>query len=253
MSLELYNFPASTCSLKVRICLAEKKLKWIDHSFKPSENKHLTPKYLKLNPNGVVPTLVHAGNPIVDSSVILEYLEEKFPEPRLTPSQTLEVAHMRSWLRYFEEKATPAVRFPTFNRILIRNYENLTDEEFEHEAQIRPLKTDFYRKMGKDGFSDDEIKKAVHDFTQTIDRMENELLDGRDWLLGGLYTLADICVAPLIDRMEDLGYAHIWENRCPNVTRWFRQIKARPAYEKAYYLGSRYSEVFSEIGLGRQP
>ena len=59
MTLDLYNFPASTCSLKVRICLAEKDLKWVDHSFKPHENKHLTSEYLALNPNGVVPTLVH--------------------------------------------------------------------------------------------------------------------------------------------------------------------------------------------------
>ena len=80
MTLELYNFPASTCSLKVRICLAEKDLKWIDHSFKPHENKHLTQDYLAINPNGVVPTLVHDGTPIIDSSTILEYLDEAFPE-----------------------------------------------------------------------------------------------------------------------------------------------------------------------------
>ena len=96
MTLELYNFPASTCSLKVRICLAEKDLKWIDHSFKPHENKHLTQDYLAINPNGVVPTLVHDGTPIIDSSTILEYLDEAFPERSFSPVDPVGRARMRA-------------------------------------------------------------------------------------------------------------------------------------------------------------
>ena len=251
MALELYNFPASTCSLKVRICLAEKELEWLDHSFMPSENEHLTPEYLEINPNGVVPTLVHDGVPIVDSSVILEYLDEVFPKPRLTPNDPVGRSRMRAWLRYFEEKPTPAVRYPTFNRILIRNYQHLSIEEFENEAKMRPLKSDFYRRMGREGFSEGDIDEAIRIIQQTVDRMEKALFEGSSWLLGETYTLADICVAPLIDRMEDLGYEGLWEDNYPNVTRWFKRMKSRPAYSKAYYHGSRYSEIFPNIGLGR--
>ena len=251
MSLELYNFPASTCSLKVRICLAEKGLDWLDHSFDPSENKHLTDEYLRLNPNGVVPTLVHDGNPIIDSSVILEYLDEVFPEPKLSPSNPADLARMRTWLRYIEEKATPAVRYPTFNRILIKNYENLTEKEFEREAQIRPLKTDFYLQMGQRGFSEENIQSAVSNIKQTVDRLETELLQRGPWLLGKMFSLADICLAPLIDRMEDLGYESLWEDQHPNMTGWFERMKVRPAYSTAYYFGSRYSEIFPNINLGR--
>ena len=251
MTLELYNFPASTCSLKVRICLAEKGLNWLDHSFMPSENKHLTEEYLEMNPNGVVPTLVHEGVPIIDSSVILEYLDEAFPEPRLTPPDPVGRAKMRVWLRYFEEKSTPAVRYPTFNRILIRNFKDLSVEEFQNEARIRPLKTNFYLQMGQEGFSKLDIDKAIRDMQQTVLRMENQLSGGDQWLLGEQYSLADICVAPLIDRMEDLGYETLWEKGSPYVTSWFKRIKGRPAYSLAYYNGSRYSEIFPDIGLGR--
>ena len=251
MALELYNFPASTCSLKVRICLAEKDLKWLDHSFKPSENEHLTPDYLKINPNGVVPTLVHDGVPIIDSSVILEYLDEVFPSPSFTPNNPLGRAKMRSWLRYFEEKPTPAVRYPTFNRILIRNYRGLSEEEFQFEANIRPLKTDFYQRMGRNGFTEKDIQTSIRDIQQTLDRMEKALSKGNPWLMGEAYSLADICVAPLVDRMEDLGYESLWEVRHPNVTEWFKRMQTRPAYSKAYYYGSRYSEIYPEIGLGR--
>lgn len=251
MALELYNFPASTCSLKVRLCLAEKDLDWIDHSFKPGENKHLTPDYLAINPNGVVPTLVHDGVPIVDSSVILEYLDEVFPEVPLTPEAPVEKAKMRTWLRYLEEKPTPAVRYPTFQRILIRTYENLSDEDFAKEAKIRPLKTDFYERMGQDGFSEREMQKAFDDLQQTIDRMEAAFMDGGPWLLGETYSLADICVAPLIDRMEDLGHEKMWEDNHPHFTAWFKRMKERPAYTTAYYHGARYSQIFPELGLGR--
>ena len=95
MKLELYNFPASTCSLKVRLCLAEKNLDWIDHRLSPSATDHLTPEYLKMNPNGVVPTLLHNGDPIIDSSVIIEYLDEVFPAISLTPTHPKERAKMR--------------------------------------------------------------------------------------------------------------------------------------------------------------
>ncbi|MAF47383.1 MAG: glutathione S-transferase N-terminal domain-containing protein [Rhodospirillales bacterium] len=86
MALELYNFPASTCSQKVRLCLHEKGLAFTDRILLSSKGEHLTPEYLALNPNGVVPTLVHDGIPIVDSSVILEYLDEVFPQISMMPT-----------------------------------------------------------------------------------------------------------------------------------------------------------------------
>ena len=55
--IELYNRPTSTCSQKVRICLAEKGLDFIDTRVDNKTNQNLTPGYLALNPNGVVPSL----------------------------------------------------------------------------------------------------------------------------------------------------------------------------------------------------
>ena len=74
--LTLYNAAHSTCSQKVRICLAEKRLQFDDIKLDLGKDKdHLKPDYLKLNPNGVVPTLVDDGDVIIDSSVICEYLD----------------------------------------------------------------------------------------------------------------------------------------------------------------------------------
>jgi len=250
--LELYNFPPSTCSLKVRICLAEKDLEWVDHRLDSRNHDHLKPEYLKLNPNGVVPTLVHDGNVIIDSSVILEYLDEVFPEVRLSPDDAVGRAHMRKWLRFFEEVPTPAVRYPSFHKVLLTNYASLSDAELDAEAEKRPLKTDFYKAMGTTGFSDAEINKAMRDMQLTVARMEGALGEnGGPWLLGGMYSLADICVAPLLDRMEDLGYEALWEKGHPNVTAWMGRMRARPAYAKAYYKGARFSDIYPGLRLGR--
>lgn len=249
--LELYNFPPSTCSLKVRICLAEKNLDWLDHRMESRNGDHLKPEYLKLNPNGVVPTLIHDDNVIIDSSVIMEYLDEVFPQVRLSPETPLGRAHMRKWLRYFEEVPTPAVRYPSFNRVLIGGFKRLSKEEFEAAANARPLRKHFYKRMGQNGFSDEEINKAIEDMGNTVDRMERALSTGGPWLMGKQYTLADICVAPLIDRMEDLGMEYLWEENHPHVTDWLQRMKARPAYQKAFYKGARFSDIYPELGLGR--
>ena len=72
MTLKLYNFPQSTCSQKVRLTLWEKGLEFLDRPVDSTKREHLSDWYLKLNPNGVVPTLLHDDAVIVGSSVIIQ-------------------------------------------------------------------------------------------------------------------------------------------------------------------------------------
>src|SRR5258707_9069864 len=111
--LELYNAMQSTCSQKVRITLAEKGIDFVEHRLRLFKQDQLKPEYLKLNPNGVVPTLVHDGVPVIDSSVIMEYLDEVFPQMCLTPQDPQRRAEMRAWMRFFEEVPTTAGRYPS--------------------------------------------------------------------------------------------------------------------------------------------
>src|SRR5262249_28958626 len=82
--LELYDNINSVCAQKVRIALKEKGQNFKDHLM-TLRGDQFDPSYLKLYPNGVVPTLVHDGQPIVESSLILYYIDELFPEPPLMP------------------------------------------------------------------------------------------------------------------------------------------------------------------------
>ncbi|MFL6802932.1 MAG: glutathione S-transferase family protein, partial [Xanthobacteraceae bacterium] len=95
--LELYHSGLTTCSKQVRHCLREKGLPYRSRYVELWRYENLSPAYLKLNPNGVVPTLVHDGVPILNSFCINEYIEDVFPDPPLRPADPNERARMRYW------------------------------------------------------------------------------------------------------------------------------------------------------------
>jgi glutathione S-transferase len=229
--IRLYNAPHSTCSQKVRICLHEKGLPFEDVKLDLGKAKdQLKPEYLALNPNGVVPTLVDDGEVVIDSSVICEYLDEKYPTPKLTPDHIGQRAKMRAWMRYFEEVPTVAVRVPSFNMGFLPRFAGLDDEGFRREqSDVRPIRKHFYRRMTQSGFKRADVEKA---------------LETGPWLMGAQYTIADIVVTPSIDRMADLGFSSIWDKKYPRVTAWYARMQERPAFQKAFYKGTRMSETF---------
>jgi glutathione S-transferase len=241
--LTLYNAAHSTCSQKVRICLAEKGLPFEEIRLDLGKAKdHLKPEYLKINPNGVVPTLVDDGNVVIDSSVICEYLEEKYPEVRLAPEDLVERARMRAWMRFLEEVPTAAVRVPSFNMGFLPRFEGMDRKTFEGvESDRRPVRKQFYRRMGPSGFKKEDVLASLEQMSNTCARM-NAALEKGSWLVGDQFTLADIVVAPLIDRMADLGMEDIWTDKYPRVSDWYERMQARPAFQKTFYKGARMSE-----------
>jgi glutathione S-transferase len=242
VAIELYHHDKSTCSQKVRICLAEKALEWVDRQVDLSGGENLTPAYLAINPNGVVPTLVHDGDPITESTVICEYLEELYSsEPHLSPRDALVRARMRAWLRYIDEVPSMAIRVPTFQTIHLPRYRKMTESEFEEFADRNPLRKPFLRRMGRTGFSREDYDLAIEQLDQSLERMELSLGDGL-WLVDDQYTIADICMAPLLQRMEDLSMAETWTRNRPRVCDWYDRIRARPAYQIAFYPGSRLAD-----------
>lgn len=122
--LELYHGLPSTCSKKVRLVLYEKQLPFKSHLMDLRKFEQHTPDYLRLNPNGVVPTLVHDGRVVTESSVIMEYLEDVFPQTQLRPRDAYTSARMRLWLKFSDDVAYAAVYAPTWmilNRDAMKN------------------------------------------------------------------------------------------------------------------------------------
>lgn len=240
--LTLYHAHHSTCSQKVRIVLAEKDLAYEKVLLDLGRKDQLDPKYLKLNPNGVVPTLVDGGDIIVESAVICEYLDEKYPEPHLTPEGIVERAHMRAWLHYIEEVPVPAIRVPSVNRAFLYRYDGLDQKRFEEEqVSVRKVRKETMRRMTPKGFSRRDVDNALASLADTCERMHSVLADG-PWLTGERFTLADVLVIPTIDRMADLGLSYIWEQDHPRVGKWYERFQQRASFQATYYLGARLSE-----------
>lgn len=239
MSLVLWHAPVSTCSQKVRMALHEKGLAWEERRVDFRRGDHLSAEYLALNPNGVVPTLVHDGAPVIDSSVIGEYLEDVFPDQPLRPADALGRAAMRAWRQFVDEVPTVAIRAPSFQAVFRRIWADRTPEEFDAHAARLPLRRHFYRRMRSGSFSEADLAESRERLDLTLARMEDALSDGRPWLMGDAFTLADVSVMPTVVRMEDLGMARMWDAR-PRVAAWLERLAARPAFALTYAPPARH-------------
>jgi glutathione S-transferase len=248
MPFTLYNAPQSTCSQRVRFVLNAKGLPFEEKKLDLLAGDQLKPDYLRLNPNGVVPTLLHDGEAVIDSSVIIEYLDEIAPEPEnFTPTAPGERAGMRALMRFIDEMAAAAVRVPTFNLAFLPRFAVMSEDEFVAFAESKPLRREFMLAMGRNGFPAAEMDAALSRMRRTYDRMTSAIAaSGGPFLQGGRPTLADIALMPAIVRMDDLGLAGMWDDR-PAVARWYEAIRSHRAFRPTYYPGSLLSEIYPHL------
>jgi glutathione S-transferase len=246
MSFKLYNAPQSTCSQRVRFVFNAKKLPFDEVRLNLLEGDQLKPDYLKLNPNGVVPTLDHDGAIIIDSTVIAEYLDEVAPDDSFTPENPVARARMRALMHFIDEMPAAAVRVPTFNLAFLPSFQKMSRDAFVAMAESKPLRREFMLSMGQTGFPKEEMDAALARLRRTYERMDAEIeKSGGPWLLGKQITLADIAVMPALVRMRDLGLPG-WQD-LPRVVTWFDNIRAQPAFKQTYYSGSLLSERFPHL------
>ena len=248
MIFKLYNAPQSTCSQRVRFVLNAKKLPFSEVKLDLLAGDQLKPDYLALNPNGVVPTLDHDGAIVIDSSVIIEYLDEVAPEPLdFTPHDPVERAKMRTLMHFMDEMPAPAVRVPTFNLAFLPRFAAMSEDEFVAFAESKPLRREFMLAMGRKGFPQKDMDEAMARLRRTYERMDAEIAkSGGPWLLGKDISLADVMAMPALVRMADLRQDTAWQD-LPNVKRWFDAIHAHSAFVPTYYPGSLLTERFPHL------
>ncbi|MGB6661250.1 MAG: glutathione S-transferase family protein [Xanthobacteraceae bacterium] len=248
MTFELYNAPQSTCSQRVRFVLNAKELPFSEIKLDLLAGDQLKPDYLALNPNGVVPTLDHDGAIVVDSSVIIEYLDELAPETLdFTPHDPVQRARMRSLMHFMDEMPAAAVRVPTFNRAFLPRFAAMSEDEVVAFAESKPQRREFMLAMGRKGFPQKDMDEAMARLRRTYERMNAEIAkSGGPWLLGKDISLADVMAMPALVRMADLGQDMAWQD-LPNVKRWFDAIHAHPAFAPTYYPGSLLTERFPHL------
>lgn len=248
----LYNAPQSTCSQRVRYALHAKGLGFEEHKLDLFSGDQLKPDYLAINPNGVVPALVHDGKPVIDSAVILEYIEDIHPETaRMRPRDPMKVAEMRSMLRFIDEVPTPAVRIPSYNVAFLPHFQAMSEEEFEALCDSKPLRREFLKRMGRTGFSKEDMDEAMGRIGRGIERMNTWLeAGGGPWVMGRDLSLADLAIMPVIVRLDDIDMAHFWADK-PMVGAWLEAIRATEPFTKTYYHGSLLTEKYPHLAKAR--
>ncbi|MGI9521965.1 MAG: glutathione S-transferase family protein [Hyphomicrobiaceae bacterium] len=226
--LHLYHSGISNCSMRVRITLEEKGLKWTSHHFDILKKEHLTPEYFGINPNGLVPTLVHDGVVVIESNDIIDYLDQTFPNPPLRPSDAQERQQMASWMQRAASIHVKAIKTHIYDKGVRDKMAQTQEEETSyHELQTNPELIEFHKKSSSDGFSEQELRAAK----QTIDECFTDaeiILAKNPWLAGSMFSLADISWMPLYFTLEELaGYDF---GPFPHVRDWAGRISTRDSY-----------------------
>ena len=257
--IELYHFAFSTCSQKVRLVLAEKGLDFVSHEVDILGGAQHAPEYVKLNPNHVVPTLVHDGEVLIESSLIVKYLDDAFPEPPMRPADALGRYRVDAWLARLDGELHPAAPVVTF-ALGPRNLLLLQPEEVR-EANLAaipdPADRALRRSVLEHGVAAPEFAGALGVFIDTLDDMESQLAD-RAWLSGNRVGLADTSLLPYVLRLEHLAMDPLLDAATrPRVSDWLARVKALPSYATAVdawaapaaveFMRSQGKQVWPEI------
>ena len=231
--LALYHNDMSLCAQKVRVCLAEKGLDWESRHLVLRAGEHQQPWYLKLNRRAVVPTLIDGDRVIPESNVILEYLEEAYPNPPLAPSDAHGRARMRLWTKQLDEDIHDASAAILSFGIAFRH--QYLDRGELGRKMLEQIPNIFKRERRRDviekGTDSQHFIVAVQRMVQLLDEME-EALNSHGWLAGDGYTLADVAFTPYLARLEHLNILGLVGDRS-GVTEWYRRCKDRPSFAAA--------------------
>ena len=233
--IELYHYGFSSCSQKVRLVLEEKGLAYVSHEVDLLAGAQHEPGYVKLNPKHVVPTLVHDGRALPESSLIMKYLDDAFPEPPMRPTDARGRYVVDAWLKRVDEDLHPAA--PALMFTITQRAGLLAQPSEAREAALNrihdPRKRNERRSLLERGTKAPEFEKALRVIVETLDAMELALAE-HSWLSGPDFGLADATVAPYVLRLEHLALDPLLSAEArPAVASWLGRAKARPAWQPA--------------------
>jgi glutathione S-transferase len=252
--LTLYHNDMSVCAAKVRTALAEK---WLDRNLIHLDLRAgdtQKPEYLRLNPNAVVPTLVHDDRVIMESTVICEYIDDEWPNPPLKPTDSLGRARMRLWTKQLDEGLHAAVGSLSF-AIAFRHQwlARSTEERGKWLAGIpQQDRRERLSSLLDRGLESPYFAPAVKRYARLFGDFEGALEHG-PWLTGGQFSLAEVGYAPYLARLRHLGFDLLFE-RHPRVADWANRVAQRPSVVSGVerWFNPKYLALFEEQRLSAQ-
>jgi len=199
--LKIYGALLSPFVRKVRCVLAEKQVAYELVATNPFDK---SADFLRRSPLGRIPALEdEEGRPLADSTVIAEYLEERFPTPALFPRDHYDRARVRWFDEYADGGMAPSLTAKIFFQRVIS------------------------AKLIKGGCDETVVQSALKDLPTFLAYLEGELA-GRQYLVAEIFTLADVSVASQLINLRHAG-VEVEASRFPTVAAWFARVAARPS------------------------
>ncbi|MGE0624331.1 MAG: glutathione S-transferase family protein [Pseudomonadales bacterium] len=196
MALIVYDHPLSPYGQKVKIALAEKGIPFETRLPAAIGSGATTGEFQTASPRGEVPALVDGDAHIFDSTVILEYIEDRWPEPALLPADPLERARARM-------------------------LEDVMDTHFEAITWGLSELRNFGR--GEGALADAMFERGLAQLGRWFDWLTGELGD-REWFNGTQFGWADLCVVPFVN-----GAAGFGAKASGALAGWLARANARPS------------------------
>jgi len=259
--LELYHGGPAANSLKALLPLKEKGVEFTSHLMNLLQFEQHEPWFVKINPNGQVPVLVHDGHVLTESTVINEYVDEVFPDTPLRPSDAYGRAKMRVWTKFVDEYFCPALSFLGWHAMIKTAVRSLSAAEFEAKVQRIPLKEqrDKWRESAAQVWTPEQLDDWRRKVRASIERMDKGM-EG-PWMLGKQFTLADVSLFSMLIGMPE-RYADIVNQKdSPRVVDWYARMMERPGVKAALairrpsgeFLAAQQKAEQAEVASQRRP
>jgi len=248
--LVLYHNDMSVCAQKVRLCLAEKGLAYEARHLNLRAGDQQKPDYLKLNPKGVVPTLVDDDVVVTESIVINEYLDDAFPKHPLRPNDPAGRARMRWWTKQIDDSIFAATGTVSMSVAFHHQYtpEVLADLVRQRGEPFRKRFALLQMGANNPNFPD-AIKRL---YKMVVDM--NAALERGPWLCGEMLTLADVAFAPYLTRLDHLKFLGFLDKH-PRAAQWYERMRNRETYRTALaaQFNPKYLPLMEEKGRAAWP
>lgn len=229
--LRLYHYGGAICAQKVRLALEEKQVRW--ESKECVGDTLRDPEYLRLNPNGVVPTLVHNETVLTESRIISEYIDDAFQGPMLMPESPAGRHRVRLWSKQIDDSLHINVFILTFASVGRNKYLAMAPDV--RAKQMPGLQDAIKRRMAtellEDGLHSPWVQRAFKRFQRLVAEMDRQLSQSR-FLAGDLYSLADADYTAYVNRLTNLGLSSLWSEK-PALADWYLRMKARLSFDFA--------------------
>ena len=236
---ELYGIPLATGARKALHVIYEKSA---PIQYREVERSHLaSADYHRLNPAGLVPVLVLSdARTLVESSIIMRYVDDVYPGPRLQPNDPYTRARMNLWMKWVDERyfaASSALSIATYIRSLLGSPLDENRLQIMLRSLTEPAHRALWEEAIRQGLESEAVKASLVTLAEMLQRIEEVLKSGA-WLAGSEFSLAESAVFPIMLRLQELGLEESWDTRLPRVTDWWKRMGFRSSTQRVLELVS---------------